>query len=283
MKTGIVMEGGAMRGLFTAGVIDVLLEKGLTNFDGAIGVSAGACFGCNIKSRQHGRTVRYNLRYCQDWRYASVRSLRETGDLYGSDFCYKQIPTVLDPFDTEAFIKNPMEFYVVATDLETGKPVYHKLYDGLNSDLKWIQASASMPLAARTIEIGKWKLVDGGVADSIPLKFMERKGFDKNVVVLTQPRNFVKKPNKALPAIRIAYKEYPDFVHRVETRHIHYNEETEYVKEREAAGKCFVICPPEPLGIKQVCHDPKEIVRVYEIGRKVMFERLDEMREFMRK
>ena len=120
MKTGIVMEGGAMRGLFTAGVIDVLLEKGLTNFDGAIGVSAGACFGCNIKSRQHGRTVRYNLRYCQDWRYASVRSLRETGDLYGSDFCYKQIPTVLDPFDTEAFVKNPMEFYVVATDLETG-------------------------------------------------------------------------------------------------------------------------------------------------------------------
>jgi predicted patatin/cPLA2 family phospholipase len=176
-----------------------------------------------------------------------------------------------------------MEFYVVATDLETGKPVYHKLYDGLNSDLKWIQASASMPLAARTIEIGKWKLVDGGVADSIPLKFMERKGFDKNVVVLTQPRNFVKKPNRALPAIRIAYKEYPDFVHRVETRHIHYNEETEYVKEREAAGKCFVICPPEPLGIKQVCHDPMEIVRVYEIGRKVMFERLDEMREFMRK
>ena len=104
MKTGIVMEGGAMRGLFTAGVIDVFLEKGLTNFDGAIGVSAGACFGCNIKSRQHGRTVRYNLRYCQDWRYASVRSLRETGDLYGSDFCYKQIPTVLDPFDTESFI-----------------------------------------------------------------------------------------------------------------------------------------------------------------------------------
>lgn len=283
MKTGIIMEGGAMRGLFTAGVIDVMLEKGIADFDGAIGVSAGTCFGCNIKSKQHGRTIRYNLRFCKDWRYASIRSLRETGDVYGSDFCYRRIPSELDPFDTKTFTENPMEFFVVATDVETGKPVYHKLYDGLNSDLKWIQASASMPLAAQMIKIGRWKLLDGGVGDSIPLKYFEKKGYERNVVVLTQPRGFVKKPNKSLPAIRMAYKDYPDFIHRMETRHIHYNEETEYVMEREKAGGCFVICPPEPLRIKQVCHDPMEMVRVYEIGRSVMLERLEEMRAFLGK
>ncbi|MDO4805335.1 MAG: patatin family protein [Lachnospiraceae bacterium] len=281
MKTGLVMEGGAMRGLFTAGVLDVMMEQGLADFDGAIGVSAGACFGCNIKSRQQGRSYRYNLRFCKDWRYASVRSLRETGDFFGSEFCYKRIPLELDPFDTKTFTENPMEFYVVATDLVTGKPVYHKLYDGLNSDLKWIQASASMPLAAKTIEIGRWKLLDGGVADSIPLQFLENKGYDKNVVILTQPRGFVKKPSKALPAVRVAYREYPKFVRKMETRHIHYNEETDYVMEREREGACFVICPSESLPINHISHEPMEIVETYEAGRAAAWDRLEEMRGFL--
>lgn len=283
MKTGLVMEGGAMRGLFTAGVLDVMLEKGLVNFDGAIGVSAGACFGINFKSRQHGRTVRYNLRFCKEWRYASFRSLRETGDFFGSDFCYKRLPEELDPFDTEAFVANPMEFYVVATDLATGRPVYHKLYDGLNSDMKWIQASASMPLVTRTIEIGRWKLLDGGVGDSIPLQFFEKKGFEKNVVILTQPHEFVKKPNRLLPAIRAAYKEYPNFVRSMENRHVRYNEETAYIKAREAEGACLVICPKEPLPIKQITHEPMELVATYEAGRAECFRRLDEMRAFLKK
>ena len=124
MKHGLVMEGGAMRGLFTAGVIDVMMEEGI-GFDGAIGVSAGAVFGSNYKSNQPGRGIRYNLRFCQDPRYSSFRSLAKTGDLFGADFCYREIPDHLDPFDREAYESSPMDFYVVATDVHTGKPVYH--------------------------------------------------------------------------------------------------------------------------------------------------------------
>ena len=147
MKTGLVMEGGAMRGMFTAGVTDVMLENGM-EFDGAIGVSAGAVFGCNYKSKQIGRTIRYNTKYCKNPRYASFWSLFLTGNFYGKKFCYRTLPKKLDVFDTETFQKNPMEFYVVCTDVETGKPVYRNCITGLEEDLTWIRASASMPIAS---------------------------------------------------------------------------------------------------------------------------------------
>ena len=143
-KTGLVLEGGAMRGMFTCGVIDVLMENGI-RFDGAAGISAGAVFGCNYKSRQIGRPVRYNKNYCKDPRYCSDRSLIKTGDLYGADFCYRELPDVLDPFDRETFKNDPMEFYIGATDVKTGKAVYHKCTDGGEDDLLWMRASASMP------------------------------------------------------------------------------------------------------------------------------------------
>ena len=126
MKTGLVMEGGSMRGMFTAGVIDVFMENGI-EFDGAVGTSAGATFGCNYKSKQIGRSIRYNCRFCNDPRYGSFKSLMKTGDFFDADFCYKQIPEILDVFDIETFESNPMEFYVTATDVESGKAVYHKM------------------------------------------------------------------------------------------------------------------------------------------------------------
>ena len=148
-----------MRGMFTCGVIDVFMEEGIT-FDGAAGISAGACFGCNFKSRQIGRPIRYNKRYSRDPRYCSLRSLLKTGDLYGADFCYRELPEVLDPFDYGAFAENPMIFYIGATDVDTGKPVYHKCSDGKDLDMQWIRASASMPLVSRTVEIGGRKLLE---------------------------------------------------------------------------------------------------------------------------
>ena len=149
IKKGLVMEGGAMRGMFTSGVLDVFMENGI-EFDGAIGVSAGATFGCNFKSRQIGRAIRYNKRYAHNWRYCSVRSLLSTGDLYGADFCYRELPDVLDPFDRKAFAENSMEFYVGATDVETGECVYHLCMDGGDEDMLWFRASASMPIVSRT-------------------------------------------------------------------------------------------------------------------------------------
>lgn len=147
MKCGLVLEGGAMRGLFTAGVTDVFMENGIA-FDGAVGVSAGAAFGCNYKSYQPGRAIRYNTRFCRDKRYCSIRSLITTGDMFGADFCYHEIPEKLDVFDFDTYENSAMEFYVVCTDVETGKPVYHRC-DTMNSrELEWLRASASMPMAA---------------------------------------------------------------------------------------------------------------------------------------
>ncbi|MFR2189268.1 MAG: patatin family protein, partial [Blautia sp.] len=186
MKTGLIMEGGAMRGMFTAGVIDVLMEAGVC-FDGAIGVSAGAVFGCNYKSRQIGRVIRYNKAYCQDPRYVSFRSLLRTGDIYGEEFCYHELPDRLDPFDVKTYEENPMDFYVVCTDVETGKPVYHNCLKGDAEDIQWMRASASMPALSRFVNLDGHMLSDGGTADSIPVRFFESIGYERNVVILTQP------------------------------------------------------------------------------------------------
>jgi len=143
MKIGLVMEGGAMRGMFTAGVIDVFMENGIT-FDGAIGVSAGATFGCNIKSGQVGRALRYNCKYCNDSRYGSFKNFLKTGDAFDIEFCYHELVNKLDVWDSEAFAKNPMEFWCVAADVEAGEARYHKMTDGKEHDIEWIRASASV-------------------------------------------------------------------------------------------------------------------------------------------
>ena len=205
-KTGLIMEGGAMRGMFTSGVIDVLMEHDV-RFDGAVGVSAGAVFGCNYKSRQIGRALRYNKRFCRDRRYSSFWSLLTTGDLYGAEFCYHEIPEKLDVFDTKTFRENPMEFYVVCTDVQTGKPVYHKLSEGGREDIEWMRASASMPIVSHVVKIGKYHLLDGGIADSIPVKYFEEIGYNRNVVILTQPLDFQKEANKLLPVARVVLKQ----------------------------------------------------------------------------
>jgi len=279
-KNGLILEGGSMRGLFSCGVIDVFLENGIT-FDGAVGVSAGAVFGCNLKSEQKGRALRYNKMFCKDKRYASMRNFIKTGDVYGADFCYHEIPDRLDVFDKETFAANPMEFYIVATDVESGRPVYHKCKDGGEEDIQWMRASASMPLASKIVELGGRKLLDGGMADSIPVKFLERRGYDHNIAILTQPIDFVKKKNKFLGLIRVVYRKFPNLIKSVATRHLRYNRTTEYIRERELAGELLVIRPPEALDIGSVEHDPDELDRVYEIGRKVALERLDEIKAWV--
>ena len=282
VKRGLVMEGGAMRGLFTSGVIDVMMENGI-EFDGAIGVSAGATFGCNYKSRQIGRAVRYCAAYCNDERFASLDSLRRTGDIYGAEFCYRTIPNELDPFDYETFEKNPMAFYVVATDIETGKPVYHRCYDCGEYDLEWMRGSASMPLVSRIVEVGGRKLLDGGMSDSIPLAGFEKLGYNRNVVILTQPLGFIKHKNEYMVPIRIKYKKYPKLIEAIGNRHKKYNAQTTYIRKKELEGQVFVIRPPQALGVGSLERNASEIMRVYEIGRRTMQERIEELKEFMNK
>ena len=280
MKTGLIMEGGAMRGMFTAGVLDVLMENGLVT-DGAIGVSAGAVFGCNYKSHQIGRVIRYNTEYCNDKRYASFKNLVKTGNLYSEQFCYHEVPEKLDPFNEAAFAASPMDFFVVCTDVKTGEPIYHKCRKGDAEDVRWMEASASMPLAAKIVKIGHYGLLDGGVADSIPVRFFESIGYKRNLIILTQPKGYTKKKNKFLPAIRAKYFRYPAFVEAVADRHERYNETLSYISMLEQAGKDYVIRPPIPLESGAMERDPAPLRRVYETGRAVAQIQVEKIRDFL--
>ena len=280
MKTGLIMEGGAMRGMFTAGVLDVLMENGLVT-DGAIGVSAGAVFGCNYKSHQIGRVIRYNTEFCNDKRYASFKNLVKTGNLYSEQFCYHEVPEKLDPFNEAAFAASPMDFFVVCTDVKTGEPIYHKCRKGDAEDVLWMEASASMPLAAKIVKIGHYGLLDGGVADSIPVRFFESIGYKRNLIILTQPKGYTKKKNKFLPAIRARYFRYPAFVEAVADRHERYNETLSYISMLEQAGKDYVIRPPIPLEIGAMERDPAQLRRVYETGRAVAQIQVEKIRDFL--
>lgn len=280
MKKGLILEGGALRGLFSAGVTDVLMEYDIT-FDGLIGVSAGAAFGCNYKSKQPGRCIRYNKQYAHDSRYCSFKSLLTTGDLFGGDFCYHTLPTSLDIFDTQTFDSNPMEFYAVCTDVTTGKPIYQLLMQHSFQCYEWIRASASMPLVSRIVEVGGHKLLDGGIADSIPLKFFQQQGYKKNIVVLTQPEGYIKAPNQMIPLMRIMLRKYPAFVEAVANRHIMYNAQTQYVKEQEQKGYTLVIRPESKLSISHITHDINKMEEVYQAGRKAALKKIEDIKRFI--
>lgn len=280
MKKGLILEGGAMRGMFTAGVTDVMMEQGIT-FDGAVGVSAGAAFGTNYKSRQIGRTIRYNKRFCNDPRYCGLRSLLTTGNLYNTEFAYRELPLQLDVFDFETYRSNPMEFYVVCTDVETGEPVYHRYEGTEKSGFDWIRASASMPLVSRIVDIDGKKLLDGGIADAIPLRFFQRIGYGRNVVILTQAADYRKKKTSALPLIRLMYRRYPQLVQAMAQRHDMYNSTLEYIARQEAAGNILVIRPEHPLPVSRVEKNPQKLQEAYDIGRRTAAGQMERIRQFL--
>ena len=281
-KTGLVLEGGAMRGIFTAGVTDIMMENGI-DFDGVIGVSAGAAFGCNYKSKQNGRAIRYNLKFCNDKRFCSVQSLIKTGDMFGAEFCYHELPSKHDIFDTKTFEENPQEFYVVCTDVITGKPVYKRLDKAEYNDLEWIRASASMPLASRIVEIDGYKLLDGGISDSIPLAYFQKIGYEKCVVILTQPKGYIKTPSKSIYAAKLMLRKYPELLKTLENRPEVYNKQVKYIRNEEKKGNVFVIAPEEKLPVNRVEHDADKLRAVYEIGRKIGKNRLNDLKAFLEK
>ena len=266
VKCGLVLEGGAMRGLWTAGVTDVMMEHDIWP-DGLIGVSAGAAFGCNYKSRQIGRAIRYNTRFARDSRYSGLKSWLTSGNYYNAEFGYHTMPKDLDVFDNDAFNQNPMAFYVVCTDVLTGKPVYQLLSEASDDTYDWIRASASMPLASKVVEVQGRVLLDGGVADSIPLEYFESIGYQKNVVILTQPAGYRKEHLKLMPLMRMALRHYPKMIEAMDQRHVMYNRQLEYVAQAEREGRCLVIRPEEKIPIGHISHDARQMRLVYEQGR----------------
>jgi len=263
MKVGLVLEGGALRALYTAGVLDVFMEEGI-HVDALFGVSAGALFGANLFSGQKGRALRYNKRFLRDKRYMSLYSFLTTGDYVGKQFAYYDITTKYDPYDEEAFEKSGGEFYAAVTNVKTGQAEYMQVKHVLE-DMEILRATSALPFVSRFVDIGGEHYLDGGVADSIPLKACMERGYDKVIVILTRPLDYRKKPMKS-GLIRLRYGKYPAFCEALLNRHACYNAQVEEVARLEKEGKIFVIRPEQALALSRLEKDPEKLQAVYDCG-----------------
>lgn len=281
MKTGLVLEGGGLRDLYTAAILDVMMDAGIS-FDGIIGVSAGATFGCNYKSHQRGRSLRYNKAMAGEWRYCSLRSWITTGDLIGAEFAYHTLPTEIDIFDHAAYEADPTRFCVVATDVRTGQPVYHDIERFDYEGLEWLRASASLPIVSRAVKVGGHELLDGGISNSIPLAYWQEQGYERNIVILTQPAGFKKKRTSLMPVFHLFSRRYPAIIKAMARRHEMYNAQLDYIAAEVKKGKTLVLCPDSPIDIGRTEMKPDKMQSVYDAGLKYAHEHLQEIIDFMK-
>lgn len=263
MKIGLVLEGGAMRGMFTAGVLDIFLDAEIP-IHGIVAVSAGALFGANFPSKQRGRALRYNLNYLGDKRYISWHSLLTTGNVVNKDFAFYQVPLTLDPFDEAAFQQSGIDFYATLTNVETGLAEYHLIREPIKQ-METLRATSAMPYVSKIVEVDGKRYLDGGIADSIPLEKCQALGFDKIIVVLTRPLEYRKKPSSTLMS-KLFYHRYPHLVETLNTRHLNYNRAVENIIRLQQQGKIFVIRPSQTLKIKRLEKNPAMLQAMYDLG-----------------
>ena len=281
-KKGLVLEGGGLRSMFTQGILDVFLDNGIT-FDCTTGVSAGVLFGCNYKSRQRGRALRYNLKLVGNKEYMSWQSLLKTGDYVNERFSYHRLPYEIDPFDFKTYTDNPMRFYAVCTDIEKGEAVYRDISTADDNFLQWMRASSSMPFFAQPVEIDGHLYLDGGISDSIPLKFMQNMGYQHNVVIMTQPLGYRKKKAPYYLPLRLLLPKYPKVASMMRDRYIMYNHELDFIQAQLSEGNTFVINPDERLNIGRLDLQADKMQAVYDAGIKKGQEVLPQIREFLAK
>lgn len=280
IKQGLVLEGGAHRAIYTAGVLDVFLERGIM-FDGVIGVSAGAIHGCSFVSGQRGRNISYTLKYAKDKRYMSLYSWLTTGNLVGEEFCYHELPEKLFPFDHETFEQSPTKFYVTCSNMETGKAEYIHC-DELRTKMPYLRASASIPFLSHHSEVDGKKLLDGGVTDSIPLEAFQQMGYKRCVVVQTHAAGYAEKNYPAVNILaKLKYKQYPKFIKAFENLKENYNRELEYIEKAQQKGEAFVIRPSRHIKISHTEKNPRVIRAVYQMGRADAVKALPKLKEFM--
>ncbi|MCR5292027.1 MAG: patatin family protein [Eubacterium sp.] len=281
-RLGLVLEGGGIRGIYTAGVLDEFLLNGI-NVDGLVGVSAGILHGLSYISEQFGRDGRYYVNLRKNKRFMSFESLIKTGDICEVEFCYKDIPDKLYPFDYDKFKENAAktEVYSCVTDLETGKAEYIRIYN-LKTDMDAVRASASLPMVSRTVEYKGRKYLDGGTSDSIPVDAMREKGFTKNILVLTQPAGYTKKPDKTMPIMNYMYKDYPNYLETARYRYIDYNKTLKHIEELEKAGEVLVIRPSRDLGVSRTEKNIESIKRMYKLGRFDAINMMDRIKEYVK-
>ena len=280
MKIGLVLEGGAMRGMFTAGVLDVLLDEQIA-VDGAVTVSAGALFGINYPAKQRGRVLRYNLKYLHDKRYMGWHSLFTTGNVVNKAFAFYELPFTLDPFDQATFAASQIDFWVTLTNIETGEPEYVKITDAF-AQMEALRATSAMPMVSRVVEIEGKKYLDGGISDSIPLDKAMALGYDKIIVILTRPLDYRKKPSNNW-LFKLFYRNYPKLIGRWANHYAEYNQAVEKVIEMEKAGKIFVIRPSESLDISRLEKDLAKVQAMYDLGVKDGQAALSELKNYLAK
>lgn len=276
--TGLVLEGGGVRGIYTAGVLDIFMENGIS-FDGVIGVSAGAIHGCSYLSGQKGRSLRYYRNYVKDPRFMSIRSWLTTGDIVGAEFCYHTLPDQLDVYDHEAFLRNATPFYAVCTNVETGEAEYIRLRD-MRGQIEYLRASASLPYFSRMVQLDGKKYLDGGCADPLPVDAFRQMGYGRNVVVLTRDATYRKAPEMA-GLTKLVYRKYPAFIRTMENRHTLYNAQVERIAALEKEGSVFVIRPEKPLAIGRLENDVAKVQQVYDTGRADALKALDALKQFL--
>ena len=264
MKTGLVLEGGAMRGMYTAGVLDAFMDQGIC-FDGVIGVSAGALFGVNLLSGQRGRVIRYNKRFNADPDYLGLRPLIRTGNIVSTEYAYQRVPLELDIFDDETYCASQIPFYAVVTDIERGEPEYIRV-ESVYKQMDVLRASGSMPFVSRPVEIDGKSYLDGAITDSIPFeKFLEM-GYDRLVVVLTKAAGYIKKPIPKALAKLFYEKNYPQFAERICNRHVMYNASIKRLEELEQSGQALVLRPSVDVKISKIEKNPEKLQELYEVG-----------------
>lgn len=263
MKTGLVLEGGAMRGMYTAAILDCFLDKKI-NIDGIIGVSAGALFGVNYCSKQKGRALRYNKKYAKDPRYMGIKSLLTTGNIVNTKFAYHEVPFKLDIFDEETYSKSKTDFYAVITNVKTGQPEYKKMIN-VSVQIDELRASGSMPFVSQMVKIGDNKYLDGALGDSIPILKIKEMGYKKIIVILTRPLNYrKKKSNQLLP--KIIYHKYPNLIKAINTRYIKYNETLDIIIDMENKKEIFVFRPSKELNLSRIEKNPDRLQEMYNLG-----------------
>ena len=282
MKIGLVLEGGAMRGMWTCGVLDTFLDNKI-KVNGIIGTSAGGLFGVNYVSKQRGRGIRYNKKYCRDIRYMSLLSFILTGNIINKKFAFYKVSEKLDPFDNEEFKKSKIDFYVTATNVDTGKADYFKITDPIN-DMEKLRATSAIPLVSRFVKVDGNRYLDGGVSDSIPIQKMEELGYDKIIVVLTQPLDFKKKPvsDNKKKLVKYRYKKYTNLINSMFNRHNDYNDTIKHIKKLEKSGKIFVIRPSEKLNIKVVERNPEKLESIYQQGIEDCSKYINDLKKFLK-
>ena len=279
MKTGLVLEGGGMRGLYTGGVLDCLMDQQI-QADYVIGVSAGACNGVSYVSGQRGRNLRINTEYVTDKRYVGLHNLLHTGSMFGMDFIFDEIPHKLDPFDYTAFLASPCEFIAGVTDVLTGKPAYFGRED-MQGHSTVLRASSAIPCFSPMVRYKGRDYLDGGTSDPIPVRKALADGCDKVLVVLTRERGFVKKPEQGRAIYRRKYKDYPAMIEALDRRHEIYNETLAFLRPLEAAGTALVIAPAEPLGLSRFEKKMENLKRAYETGYADTERRMGDIRAFL--